>query len=279
MMKKILLLALSLVATVSLTACGQQLSTTKKTYQPDAMVAVVKGAAKGHDRVHYQAATTSGTAKVNADSFVLSIPPTTKAQTVTITAGQQKVRVKVAAAKAIGTYQTVAASFNQAVVGSALPKAAQKQLQAANASQTAQMTPAQQAAMAQQQQALQAEMVKAQQATKNQQLPTRASGLKQVLATAGGKVRVNVQDGQLLSLTDVVSTKALKDKKTAAAFATQFGLLAHAVGADAKEVGKSLTKTTKNAASGETNTTTITNHGVKFNLGLSADELYIYVTK
>ncbi|MFD1486273.1 hypothetical protein ACFQ5J_13660 [Lacticaseibacillus baoqingensis] len=281
-MKKIVLLALSLAAVVSLSACGQQLTTTKKTYHPDEMVAVIKGTAKGHSQVRYQAATAKGTAKVNSGSFVLSIPPKTTAQTVTIKAGSQQTKVTVASAKAIGTYQTVAKSFNQAVIATALPPAIQKQMQTATTpdpSAIAKMTPAQKAAMAQQQQAMQQALVKAQQATKAQQLPLTASGLKQVLNTDGGQVRANVQDGQLISITDVVSTKAMKDKKSSAAFATQFGLLAHAVGADAKTVGKALTKTIKNAASGETNTDTITSHGVKFNLGLSADHLYLYITK
>lgn len=112
------------------------------------------------------------------------------------------------------------------------------------------MTPAQKVAYAKQQQALQAAMVKAQQATKDSQLPTSTDGLKQVLSTNGGKLRLNVQNGQLIAITDVVSVKAMKNKKAKTAFGTQFGLLANATGADAKKLAKLSPKPSKMPAVG-----------------------------
>lgn len=281
-MKKILSLAFGLAAVLGLSACGKQLTTTKTSYRATGMVAVIKGDAGGHQRVHYSAPAGSGSVKVNAGHFVVTVPMQAKQQTVTLKADGQTKRVTVKKAKSLGSYRQFAATFNQAVVASALPAATQKQLQAASKADpaaVASMTAAQKAAYAKQQQALQQAMVKAQAATKDQQLPTSASGLKQVLATDGGKVRVNVQDGQLISVTDVVSVKALKDKAKKTAFGTQFGLLTVAAGADAKKVGKAFAKTVKNADSGSTTTDTISNNGVKFDLGLSADNLYIYITK
>ncbi|WP_461213115.1 hypothetical protein [Lacticaseibacillus sp. GG6-2] len=284
-MKKIFSVALGLLAVISLSACGKQLSTSKTTYKATGMVAVIKGDANGHQRVHYDAPTATGSAKVNSGKFVITVPMSTKAQTVKLSADSQKRQVTVKKAEPISSYQQFAKTFNQAVVATALPASVQKQLQQAatkkapTAAAVASMPPAQQAAYAKQQQALQAEMVKAQSATKDRQLPTTISGLKQALATDGGKVRVNVQNGQLISATDVVSVKALKTKSGKAAFGTQFGLLVNATGADAKKVGNAFSKQVKDAKSGSTTTKTIRDHGVKFNLGLSADHLYIYMTK
>lgn len=283
-MKKIALLALSMAAVIGLTACGNQLSVNKATYKQSGMVAVIKGKTAGHDTVHYTAATTKGSAKVNGDTYVVSVPASTKDQTVTIKAGSQKVTTKVKAAKAIMPYKQFATTFNQAVVATALPKDVQKQLQTASknkgqAPDVAAMTPAQKAAYAKQQQALQAAMVKAQTATKAQQLPTTATGLKQILKSDSGSIRANVQDGQLIALTDVASVKAMKDKTKKTAFGTQFALLATAAGANAKDVLKAFADEIKDANSGSTTTKTITSNGVKFNLGLSASDLYIYITK
>ncbi|WP_243680975.1 hypothetical protein [Lacticaseibacillus manihotivorans] len=56
-------------------------------------------------------------------------------------------------------------------------------------------------------------------------------------------------------------------------------MLANATGADAKKVGKAFTKAIKDAGSGSTTIDTITSNGVKFNIGLSTTDLYIYITK
>ena len=269
-MKKIFTGVLGLLTLISLSACGKQLTTTKPAYKATGMVAVIKGSAQGHRRVHYQAPTKSGSAKVNAGKFVITVPMSPKAQTVKLTADGQKKQVTVKKAQPISTYKQFATTFNQAIVATALPPAVQKQLQTAT-NPPATMSAAQQAAYAKQQQTLQAALVKAQ--------TTTITGLKQALVTDGGTVRVNVQAGQLISVTDVVSVKALKSKRKKAVFGTQFGLLVNATGADAKKVGKAFTKQVKDADSGSTTTKTIQDHGVKFDLGLSADHLYIYLTK
>lgn len=280
-MKKTALLAIAMSALLALSACGKQLTTTKTTYKATGMVAVIKGEASSK-QVKYTAPTGNGTTKVNSGSYVITVPMSTKKQTVKLSADGQHQTVTVKAAKALGDYKSYAAKYNQTVVGMALPKSVQTQLAAAKKSATpnvATMTAAQKAAYAQQQQALQAAMVKAQTATKSSQLPTTTTGLKQVLATNGGKVRVNVQNGQLIAITDIVSVKALKNKKAKTDFGTQFGLLAAATGADTKKVGKAFTKAIKDAGSGSTTIDTITSNGVKFNIGLSTTDLYIYITK
>lgn len=280
-MKKIAFLAIAMSALLGLSACGKQLTTNKTTYKATGMVAVIKGEA-GSKTVKYQAPTTSGTSKVNSGSYVVTVPMSDQKQTVKLSANGQSKSVSVKAAKPLGPYKTIAAKYNQAIVGMALPKNIQAQLaaaQKADPSAVATMTPAQKAAYAKQQQALQAAMVKAQQATKSSQLPTSVDGLKQVLSTNGGKLRLNVQNGQLIAITDVVSVKAMKNKKAKTAFGTQFGLIANATGADAKKVGKAFSKAIKKAGKGSTTIDTITSNGVKFNIGFSTSDLFIYITK
>lgn len=273
--------ALGIGLLLSLAACGSKVATNNATYRQDGMVAVVKGTASGHSRVHYQAKTASGSVKVNDSHYVISLPTTTTDQTVKITAGSDSTTTKVKAAKALGDYKTIAGKYNQAVIATALPKSVQKQLQKAQQTKVdpSKMTPQQQQAMAQQQKTLQAEMAKAKQATKASQLPGSASGLKQVLKTDGATIRMNVQSGKLIGATDVVSVKALKDKKQQQAFAMQFGLLANAVGADAKKVGSDFQKATKNKKSSSTTINTIVSHGIKFDVGISTTNLFIYITK
>ncbi|WP_179395352.1 hypothetical protein [Lacticaseibacillus absianus] len=279
--KRVGALGLVLTSALVLAGCGKTLTTTKTTYQQSGMVAVIKGEAKGASRVHYRAATGDGSVKVNSGAYVITVPVTTKAQSVRLMAGDLDHRVTVKAAQSLGAYKTVAAKYNQAIIATALPKDVQKQLKQAGKTKVdaSQLTPAQQAAMVKQQQALQAAMAKASAATKAKQLPATFSGLKQALKTSGGTVRLNVQGGQLMGITDMVPVKALKDKQAQAAFGTQFGLLANAVGADAQKVAKAFQKATSDKDSSSTTIDTITSHGVKFDVGFSATTLFIYITK
>lgn len=281
-MKKTALIVAAGALSLVLAACGQKLSTTKSTYQRSGMVAVIKGSASGHSNVSYTADAASGSSKVNDGSYVISLPVSTKDQQVAIKAGDQKTTVTVKAAKSLGTYATIAKKYNQAIIMTALPAKTQKALAAASkqsTTDTSQLTTAQKMALAKEQQALQAAVQKATTATKASQLPTSVTGLKQVLKSTGGTIRVNVQDGQLMGITDIVPVKALKEKKLQQAFGTQFGLLANSVGADAKKVAKQFQKATKSSDSSSTTIDTITSNGVKFDVGYSTTSLYIYITK
>ncbi|WP_225418427.1 hypothetical protein [Lacticaseibacillus daqingensis] len=278
-MKQIGKLTLALGSLLMLAGCGQSLTTGKTTYKQTGMVAVIKGTAKGTQQVRYQAPAATGTVKVSGDSFVVSVPVAPKAQTVTLKAGDLTHRVTVQAAKSLGTYSAVAKAYNQAVVAMALPAETQAQLKQAQSVDISKLSPAEKLAAAQQQQALAAAMATAQKQTKVQQLPASVTGLKQVLKSAAGTVRLNVQAGQLMGITEIVPIKAMKTKKLQAQFATQFGLLANAVGADAKKVGTAFQKATSDKDSSSTTIDTITSHGVKFDVGFSTTALYIYITK
>lgn len=283
-MKKTGLLFVGLAAVLTLAGCGTKLSTSKTTYSNSGMVAIIKGDASGKS-VSYKADTESGKTSVNDGKFTFTIPMSTSKQKVTIKDGDASTKVTVKAAQSLGAYKTVATKYNQAIIATALPANIQKQLQAAatkkqpTKEEVAKMPIAQQQQLVAEQKALQSAMKTATDKTKDQQLPTSVSGLKEVLDVAGGKLRVNVQDGQLISATQIAPIKAMKDKKKQAAFGQMFGLLANSVGADAKKVGADFQKALKDQDGSNTTIKTIKSNGVKFNVGASASDIFIYVTK
>ncbi|MFD1392093.1 hypothetical protein ACFQ3L_00620 [Lacticaseibacillus jixianensis] len=283
-MKKTGLLFVGLAAVLTLAGCGTKLSTSKTTYSNSGMVAIVKGDATGK-AVSYTAATKAGKTTVNDGKFTFTVPMSTKQQDVTIKDGNKTVSVTVKAAKSLGEYKKIAAKYNQAIVATALPASVQKQLRAAatqkqpTKQEIAALPAAEQQKLVAQQQALQAAMKTASAKTKDQQLPGSVAGLKEALAAEGGKLRVNVQDGQLISATQIAPIKTIKDKRKQAEFGQMFGLLANAVGADAKKVGKDFQQALKDQDGRNTTIKTIKSNGVRFNVGASADDLFIYVTK
>ncbi|WP_127848225.1 hypothetical protein [Lacticaseibacillus hulanensis] len=281
-MKRFMTVVMGLGVMLTLTACGNKLTTTKTTYKQDGLVAVIKGDATGADKVQYSSVATDGSVKVNGGTYAITIPVTDKKQTVHLTAGKQKQTVTVNAAKTLGTYKNVATKYNQAVIGSALPKSVQKQMQAKQPTkaQIAQMAPAAQMAMATKAKQMQAELAKATKATKDKQLDATAkAGIHEVLNTKNAVVRANVADGKAVGFALIVPVKAMKDKTKAKDFATTLALLGNATGANAKDVMKKFQKAVKDQNDSKTTIDTIKSNGVKFNVGVSTSHLYIYITK
>lgn len=283
-MKKFKTTLLALGLTAVLAGCGNKLTTTKPVYNNSGMVAVIKGDASGKT-VSYKAPTKTGSVKVHNGKYVVTLPMSTKAQTVTLKANGQTATTKIKAATAIGTYSVVAQQYNQALVMTAVPADTLKAMQAAQKqgtptqAQIAAMTPAQQQALLKQQQEFQAALTKAKADVKDQQLPAKVEGLKQVVKTTSSTMRVNVQDGELLSATLSAPVKALKGSQKDNQFGIEFGLLANALGADAQKVGTQFQKAIKDQNGSQTTIKTITSNGVKFDVGFSASELFIYMTK
>ncbi|WP_082617861.1 hypothetical protein [Lactobacillus selangorensis] len=296
-MKKWLAGIAGLAMAALLSGCGSiKLTTTKTNYQPSGMVAVVKGETNKNAKVTY---TVDGgqqkKAAVKSSGYAVEIAPTTKKQTVKITAkngGQTTSKtVYVAAAKSLGSYAKIAKNYNQIVTATALPAATQKQLQeqqaqssstskAAAAAQAAQMTAAQKQAMAQQQQALAAQMKAAKQKTADQQLPTNPkNGVSKLLDQKDDKIYGNVENNQLIGATLFIPMKSFKSKTGQKNFGTTFALLAQAFGAKPKEVMKQFSKATKNQKSTQTTMKTIKSNGVKFDTGVATNGIYIYITK
>jgi hypothetical protein len=283
-MKKLASLTAVFSLTLLLAACGQQLKPTKTSYGQKGLVAVVKGNASGSDSIKYTTADTQGHSKINGGTFAITLPVSDKKQTVKLAVGTQKKAVQIKAATALGSYKDAAAKYNQAVIAMALPASVQKQAQS-----TQTMTKAKLAALPlaermtamKQLQTVQAALAKAKTATKDAQLPTTAdAGISQVLATGKVKVRANVtKQGKLMGYAVIVPVKSMKKKSEAKQFGITLGLLGNSVGADTKKVMKKFSSETKGQSKSQTTMKTIKSNGVKFDIGFSTTDLYIYITK
>ncbi|CAM3022881.1 hypothetical protein [Lactiplantibacillus plajomi] len=116
---------------------------------------------------------------------------------------------------------------------------------------------------------------------KDQLLPSKtpADGLRNVVTTKDYRIRLNVQNGDVVGAALIVPTKAFKDKTRSKTFGTSFALLSTASGANAKTVMKAFQKATKDNSSSTTTIDPIYSNGVKFTVGVSTSDLYIFMTK
>ncbi|WP_283596672.1 hypothetical protein [Ligilactobacillus aviarius] len=281
-------LGIILIAGLSLllTGCSKvSLSTTAKTYSPDEMVAVVKGHTANHNTVTYQIDNgTKHSVKVHDKTFVIQVPASDQQQKVKITvahAGQQQQQtVTVNAAKKLGNYQQIVQKYNQMVVMSKLSPQEVQTLRAASALKKAPSVPNPQL-MQQMKQAQQVEqkVQQLQSTTKSEQLPAQLSGIHNVVDNSAYTLRLNVQNGNLMGATMMIPVKSFKDKAQAQHFGTAFALFSQALGANGKQVMHEFESKTKNQDKTQTTSKTIINHGIKYSIGFSTTELYVYITK
>ena len=269
-----------------LTGCSKvSLSTTAKTYSPDEMVAVVKGHTANQNTVTYQIDNgTKHSVKVHDKTFVIQVPASDQQQKVKITAahgGQhQQQTVTVNAAKKLGNYQQIVQKYNQMVVMSKLSLQEVQTLKAAVALKKAPSTPNPQL-MQQMKQVQQVEqkVQQLQSTTKSEQLPAQLNGIHNVVDNAAYTLRLNVQNGDLMGATMMIPVKSFKDKTQAQQFGTAFALFSQALGANGKHVMNEFESKTKNQDKTQTTSKTIINHGIKYSIGFSTTELYVYITK
>lgn len=281
-MKKLFTAMIGLGVLLTLTACGNKLTTTKTTYKQSGLVAVVKGDASGSDKISYKINGTTKKSKINGGTFAITIPVTDKQQNVQLKVADKTATVKIKAGKTLGNYKAVATKYNQAVIGSALPASVQKAMTAKQPTkaQIAQMTPVQQMALATKAKELKAEFAKATAATKDKQLDATAkTGITEVLSNKNAVIRANVADNQVVGFALIVPVKAMKNKQQAKEFGTTLALLGNAAGANAKTVMKKFAKAVKDQNDSQTTMKTIKSNGVKFDVGFSTTKLYIYLTK
>ena len=290
--------------TFLLAGCGKTtLSTTKTTYKPNGLVAAVKGKSNVK-KVHYQLdGGQTKTATVRNHTFVIQVPTKTTRQTVKIKAGSDTTTVHVKGAKKLVGYQKMATTYNQALIASKLSKSDQqaaKKLQTEGAALKKQQATiqakvkqaqAQQTAAAQlktkaaslqtTQKQVEAAMATAKKQVKSQLLPTKmpSDGIKNVLTTKDYKIRLNVQKGDVLGAAMIVPTKAFKNKTRQKNFGTAFALMTTTTGANAKKVMKQFQKETKDNSGSTTTIDPITSKGVRFTIGVSTSDLYIFMTK
>ncbi|MGV0168370.1 hypothetical protein ACRYI5_07160 [Furfurilactobacillus sp. WILCCON 0119] len=285
MQRKSLMLFAAAVSALSLAGCGRtSLTTTKTTYHQNGMVAAVKGNTSAKKVTYQVDDQAKKTLTVRNGTFVIQVPSSTKNQQVKLTAGSDHKTVHVAAATALADYQTLRTSFNQALAGSQLSPADQKkaaQLQAAAASLKQQPSAQAMTTVQSLQKDVQTAMATANQQVKGQLLPTKtpSNGVHTVVSTKDYKIRMNVQDGKVMGSTMIVPTKNFKQKSGQKKFGTSFALLVNGTGADAKKVMKDFGKETRKAKKGSTNIDPIYSKGVKFTIGLSSADIYIFMTK
>ena len=281
-------LGIILIAGLSLllTGCSKvSLSTTAKTYSPDEMVAVVKGHTANQNTVTYQIDNgTKHSVKVHDKTFVIQVPASDQQQKVKITAAhggqQQQQTITVNAAKKLGNYQQIVQKYNQMVVMSKLSPQEVQTLKAASALKKASSTPNPQL-MQQMKQAQQVEqkVQQLQSTTKGEQLPAQLNGIHNAVDNAAYTLRLNVQNGDLMGATMMIPVKSFKDKAQAQQFGTAFALFSQALGANGKQVMHEFESKTKNQDKTQTTSKTIINHGIKYSIGFSTTELYVYITK
>lgn len=269
-----------------LTGCSKvSLSTTAKTYSPDGMVAVVKGHTANHNTVTYQIDNgVKHSVKVHDKTFVIQVPASNREQKVKLTASagnkQQQQTVKVKAVKSLGNYQQVVQKYNQMVVMSKLSPQEVQTLKAASTLKKAPSSPDPQL-MQQIKQAQQVEqkVQQLQSTTKSEQLPVQLNGIHNVVDNSAYTLRLNVQNGNLMGATMMIPVKSFKDESQAQQFGTAFALFSQALGANGKQVMHEFESKTKNQDKTQTTSKTIIDHGVKYSIGFSTTELYVYITK
>lgn len=265
-----------------LTGCSKvSLSITAKTYSPDEMVAVVKGHTVNHNTVTYQIDNgMKHSVKVHDKTFVIQVPASDQQQKVKITvahAGQQQQQtVTVNAAKKLGNYQQIVQKYNQMVV---MSKLSPQEVQTLKAASTLNVPNPQLMQQMKQAQQIEQKVQQLQSTTKSEQLPAQLSGIHNVVDNSAYTLRLNVQNGNLMGATMMIPVKSFKDKAQAQQFGTAFALFSQALGANGKQVMHEFESKTKNQDKTQTTSKTIINHGIKYSIGFSTTELYVYITK
>lgn len=240
-LKYLLLLVIPLFF-LMLSGCSKlSLSTTKKSYSADGLVAVVKGQASNYKKLTYTVNGETKKVAVDGGHFAISVPVSASDQNVRIKAingnKTETKLVKVKKAKALEDYLTFAQSYNYTLLS-----------------------------LGQQNDQLQL-------ISKN--------GIVTHKKNDGTKWYYNVQNNQLMGIATKFSYKDLKSKTGQRNFATDLMIVSKLLGADGKKVLKDFAKQTKNADKNSTKTSMdpITSKGVNYNINLTTKDFYMYITK
>lgn len=242
-MKKMRYILLLLIPTffMLLSGCSNlSITTTKNTYQPSGLVAVVKGKATKADKVTYKVNGITKKVKMNDGHFAFSVPASYKNQNVKIVASDEKTSqtkiVSIQATKKMGDYTAFAQQYNYSTLTLGAG---------------------------------------------NDQIPLIAEdGIFKYTKPDKTNVYFNVQGTNLMGIAMECSYKAMKDKTAMKSFETNLYMISKLLGANGKSVLKNLNSQLKNMNSGnKTNLNSIDSNGIHFEINLSADAFYIYITK
>ena len=288
----------TILLALGLAGCGkQELTTTKSQYPINDMAATIKGTLSAK-KVTYKLNNQTKSAPVNSDTFFFTVPAKTTAQSITIKSGNKTKTVTVASQNALAKYDQFAKKYNKSVTQSKLPTDLVARLQKAQKTQKQSITDLkelaktdpsaaakQQATMSAEAQQLNKDYQQATKAaakkTKGQTLNSNANGLTTQVKTANYQIRTNVDNNQLLSMALIIPTAKLKTADGQKDFGTALALMANAAGANSKEVlkqfGDQVKKQKNNTSS--TQTHTITSNGIHFKTAVSAEKIYVFMTK
>ena len=236
-------LALLVVGVIGLAGCQSKqpsLKPSAQTFKPDGIVTVVKGTASKNAALTYQIGA-GQTKKVNNQdgTFVIQVPSQLKATKVKLSAKR----------RGVTTTKTV-------TVAKAKPLASYPKF------------------------AMTYNVINQQMKTGASVLPMQIKdGLTDLVNADGLRIRVNVQNQQLVGVAYVFSVSKMKSKTEMKKFALQLVALSNSVGADGKQVLKDYQKLAKKAENGQTTIDNIHSKGVTFETNFSTKALYIYLVK
>ncbi|AKP66507.1 hypothetical protein [Companilactobacillus ginsenosidimutans] len=224
-----------------LSGCSSlSVNTTKNEYSADGLVAVVKGKATKASKLTYSINGQKTKLKMNDGHFVFSIPMSSNNQDVKIVANNGKeTSTKIVTIKAAKPIGDYT-SFGQEYNYAAFVSGAP-----------------------------------------TDQIPLVAKdGIFKYKRPNGTTLYFNVQGTSLMGISVVGTFKQMKTKAGIKSFEGSIATLAALSGADSKSVLKNLNKQLKDAKDGnKTTMSQIESRGIKFNINLSSDAFYIYITK
>ncbi len=225
-----------------LTGCSKlSLSTTKKEYSADGLVAIIKGKATNYQRLTYTVAGETKKVAVDGGHFAISVPVSDKNQRVRIKAVNgdktETSLVKVKKETPLKNYLEFAQAYNYTMLSTG-------------------------------------------QADDQLQLISK-NGISTHKKNDGTKWYLNVQNNQLMGVATQFSYKDLKSKTGQKNFATDLMIVSKLLGADGQKVLKDFAKQTKNADKNSTKTSmdSIKSNGINFNINLATKGFYLYITK
>ncbi|WP_125767391.1 hypothetical protein [Lapidilactobacillus wuchangensis] len=243
-MKKIVAsLALLVLGVVGLAGCQSRqpsLKPSAQTFKPDGIVTVVKGTASKNADLTYQIGNENAKKVTNqGGTFVIQVPSQLKATKVKLTA------------KHNGATTTKTVTVAKAKALASYPKFAMTY-----------------------------NVINQQMKTGAEVLPMQLKdGLTDLVNADGMRIRVNVQNQQLVGVAYVFSVNKMKSKTEVKKFAMQLVVLSNSVGADGKQVLKDYQKLAKKAENGQTTVDNIHSKGVTFETNFSTKALYMYLVK
>ena len=240
-LKYALLMVIPLVFLL-LTGCSKlSLSTTKKEYSADGLVAIIKGKATNYEKLTYTVAGETKKVAVDDDHFAITVPVSNKDQNVRIKAVDgdktETSLVKVKKATPLKSYLEFAQTYNYTMLSMG-------------------------------------------QADDQLPLIVK-NGISTHKKSDDTKWYINVQNNQLMGIATDFSYKALKSKTGQKDLATDLTIISKLLGADGEKVLKDFAKQTKNAESNSTKTSmdTIKSNGINYNINLATKGFYLYITK